>query len=64
LIFGIKAWGVGLLVNTTVSILEMDDDLVVLIKNNRVVYAKEVCMAWDPKCKKHGLSKARQKIEM
>jgi hypothetical protein len=59
LILGIKAWGVGLLVNTTISILEKDDDLVVLIINNRVAYAKEVCMAWDLKCKKHEPSKVR-----
>jgi hypothetical protein len=64
LILGIKTWGVGLLVNTIVSILEKDDDLVVLIKNNKVAYAKEVCIAWDPKCKKHGPSKARRKKEM
>jgi hypothetical protein len=35
-IFGIKAWGVRLLASTIVSILEKDDNLVVLIRNKRV----------------------------
>jgi hypothetical protein len=60
-ILGIKTWGVGLLANTTVSILEKDDDLVALIKNNKMAYAKKMCTTWDPKCKKHRPSKARQK---
>ncbi len=63
-IFGIEAWGVGLLASTTISILEKDDDLVAFIKNNEMAYAKEVRMTWDPKCKKHGPSKARWKKEM
>jgi hypothetical protein len=41
----IKAWGVGLLANITISILENDDDLVVLITNSTMAYAKEVCVA-------------------
>jgi len=32
-IFGIKAWGVGLLTSTIISILEKDDDLVAFIRN-------------------------------
>jgi hypothetical protein len=64
LILGVKAWGVGLLINTTVFILEKDGDWVVLIRNNKVAYAKEMCMAWDLKCGKHGPSKVRQKKEM
>jgi hypothetical protein len=63
-ILGMEAWGVGLLASITVFILENDDDLVVFIINNKMVYAKEVCMTWDPKCEKHGPSKARQKKEM
>jgi hypothetical protein len=63
-ILGMEAWGVGLLASTIVFILENDDDLVVLIINNRMVYAKEVCMTWDLKCEKHEPSKARQKKEM
>jgi hypothetical protein len=50
---------VGLLASTTISILEKDDDLVAFIKNNEMAYAKEVRTTWDPKCKKHGPSKAR-----
>lgn len=60
-ILGMEAWGVGLLASTIVFILEKFDDLVVFIINNMMVYAKEVCMTWDPKCEKHGPSKARQK---
>jgi hypothetical protein len=63
-ILGMEAWGMGLLASTIVFILEKDDDLVVLIINNRMVYAKEMCMKWDPKHEKHGPSKARQKKEM
>ncbi len=37
----IKAWGVGLLANAIVSILEKDDDLVVFITNSTVAYAKK-----------------------
>jgi hypothetical protein len=46
-IFRIKA-GVGLLVSITISILEKDNDLVVLVKNNEMAYAKEVRTTWDP----------------
>jgi hypothetical protein len=42
-ILGIETWGVGLLANTTVSILEKDDDLVALIKNSKMAYAKKMC---------------------
>jgi len=55
---------VGLLASTTISILEKDDDLVAFFKNNEMAYAKEVRTTWDPKCKKHGPSKARRKKEM
>jgi hypothetical protein len=57
----IKAWG---LTSTNVSILQKDDDLVVLITNSKMVYAKEVCVAWDLNCKKHGPSKVRHKKEI
>ncbi len=57
----IKAWG---LTSTNVSILEKDDDLVVLITNSKMAYAKEVCVAWDLKCEKHGPSKVRHKKEI
>jgi len=60
-IFGIESWGVGLLATTIISIWEKDDDLVAFIKNNEMVYTKEMCTTWDPKCKKHRPSKARQK---
>ncbi len=63
-ILGIEAWGVGLLESTIISILEKDDDLVVLIKNSRVVYAKETCMTWEPKCEKQKPFNARQKKEI
>ncbi len=53
---GIESQYVGLLISTIVSILEKDDDLVALIINNRMVYAKEVC---TPKHEKHGPFKAR-----
>jgi hypothetical protein len=58
-IFGIEAWGVGLLVNTTISNLEKDDDLVAFIESNEMAYSKEVRTTWEPKCKKHRPSKAR-----
>ncbi len=63
-ILGMETWGVVLLANTIVFILGKDNDLVVLIINNKMVYAKEMCMTWDPKHEKHGPSKARQKKKM
>jgi hypothetical protein len=36
----------------------------VLIKNSRVVYAKETCMTWEPKCEKQKPFNARQKKEI
>jgi hypothetical protein len=46
--------------NITFSILEKDDDLYAFIITNKVVYAKEVHATWDPKHKKHKLSKMKQ----
>jgi hypothetical protein len=63
-IFIIKACGVGLLASTIVSILEKDDDLVVFITNSTMVCAKELCVAWDLKCEKHGPSKVKHKKEI
>ncbi len=63
-ILGIEARGVGLLESIIISILEKDDDLVVLIKNSRVVYAKEMCMTCEPKCEKQRPFNTRRKKEI
>jgi hypothetical protein len=60
-ILGIETWGVGLLASTIISILEKDNDSVAFIRNNMVVYAKEMCVTWDFKHEKHGPSKVKQK---
>jgi hypothetical protein len=51
---------VGLLGRITFSILEKDDEIYAFIITNKVVYAKEVHATWDPKHKKHKLSKMKQ----
>jgi hypothetical protein len=51
-------WGACFILIMAFFNIERDDDLINLIKTNKVIYTKNLHQAWDPKHEKHSSLKA------